>query len=203
MTHRSSTSSPHWIAPIAIIVLSMASSIVLAADSEGGSFARPVAENILQETGISGGMVVVVGCGDGRLTAALGQLDSSFLVQGIDTDAEAILEARKRFLAAGLNGRVSAVRFDGTHLPYVDNLVDEETAFRNFDLAETQETLAEQAAHMRGERGAVLWIVRANTGEKIGEMPLDACPVFDGMAAAGERLYVTNQDGSMICLEGE
>lgn len=83
------------------------------------------------------------------------------------------------------------------------DLVNEETAFRSFDLAETQEALAEQAAHMSGQRGAVLWAVRADSGEKVAEMPLDACPVFDGMAAAAERLYIANQDGSLICLEGE
>ena len=82
------------------------------------------------------------------------------------------------------------------------DLVDEETAFRSYDLAETQKTLAEQTAHMQGKRGAVLWAVRADSGEKVGEMPLVACPVFDGMAAAAERLYMTNQDGSIICLEG-
>ena len=56
---------------------------------------------------------------------------------------------------------------------------------------------------MQGLRGATLWAVRADSGEKVAEMPLDACPVFDGMAAATERLYISNQDGSMICLEGQ
>jgi len=45
--------------------------------------------------------------------------------------------------------------------------------------------------------------VQADTGEKLTELPLEVCPVFDGMAAAAGRLYMANQDGSVICLESE
>ena len=108
------------------IVITGATAISLSGnDAAGGSFARPMAEQILQDTAVTGGMVVVVGCGDGRLTAALGQSGGgNYLVQGVDTDAEAVEKARQRFLAAGINGRVSAVRFNGKRLPYIDNLVN-------------------------------------------------------------------------------
>jgi 2-polyprenyl-3-methyl-5-hydroxy-6-metoxy-1,4-benzoquinol methylase len=45
------------------------------------------AEEILSATGIQGGLVVHVDCGDGKLTAALHAGDS-YLVHGLDTDAE-------------------------------------------------------------------------------------------------------------------
>jgi outer membrane protein assembly factor BamB len=106
------------------LALAIAATALHGAESTDGSFASPMAQKILEDTGITGGMVVVVGCGDGRLTAALGAQGESYLVQGVDTDAEAIAKARKRFLAAGVNGRVSAVRFDGKRLPYIDNLVN-------------------------------------------------------------------------------
>jgi len=43
------------------------------------------ARRILQTSGIEGGLVVHLGCGDGKLTAALGDGDA-FLVHGIDAD---------------------------------------------------------------------------------------------------------------------
>ena len=42
----------------------------------------------------------------------------------LGTDAKEVATARDRLLANGLHGKVSAVTFDGTHLPYVDNLVN-------------------------------------------------------------------------------
>jgi outer membrane protein assembly factor BamB len=95
-----------------------------AAEAPHGSFAGPMAKKILEDTQVSGGMIVVVGCRDGRLTAALGQQGDRFLVQGVDADAAAINKARERLLAAGLNGRVTVDRFDGKRLPYIDNLVN-------------------------------------------------------------------------------
>jgi len=80
------------------------------------------AQTILHTAGIAGGLVVHVGCGDGRLTAALCAAES-FLVEGLDTDPAQVAAARDYFLSQGLSGRVAARRFDGRRLPYVDNLV--------------------------------------------------------------------------------
>jgi len=81
------------------------------------------AGQILGEAGVAGGLVVHLGCGDGRLTAALHASDR-YLVQGLDTDPKQVAAARKRIASAGLWGQVSVDVFDGTHLPYVDNLVN-------------------------------------------------------------------------------
>jgi len=80
-------------------------------------------EELLQSSGIRGGLVVHLGCGDGRLTAALGANDS-YLVHGLDADPENVAQARKTIRSMGLYGRVSVEAFDGEHLPYADNLVN-------------------------------------------------------------------------------
>jgi outer membrane protein assembly factor BamB len=85
--------------------------------------AEPSAEAILQATGVQGGLIVHLGCGDGRLTAALGA-GESYLVQGLDADAEKVARARGHIRSLGLYGKVCVDRFSGARLPYVDNLVN-------------------------------------------------------------------------------
>ncbi|MHC4404926.1 MAG: outer membrane protein assembly factor BamB family protein, partial [Planctomycetota bacterium] len=84
---------------------------------------RSSAHEILEATGVSGGLVVHVGCGDGRLTAAL-RADDGYLVQGLDTDPAEVREARRHVASLGVYGEVTADTFDGKQLPYTDNLVN-------------------------------------------------------------------------------
>ena len=81
------------------------------------------AKEILDTAGVKGGLVVHVGCGDGKLTADLHAGDQ-YLVHGLDTDAANVQAARKHLQGLGLYGPVSVDRFDGKRLPYVDNLVN-------------------------------------------------------------------------------
>ncbi len=85
--------------------------------------ANPSAEDILKATGVTGGLVVHVGCDGGKLTAAL-HADDMYLVHGLDTDAEQVAEAREHIHSQGLYGKVSVDTFDGEHLPYAENLVN-------------------------------------------------------------------------------
>ncbi len=94
----------------------------------GGAGALPAddqatAETILRQAGVSGGMIVHVGCGTGELTAGLGARPG-FTVQGLDTDPITVAAARGHIAAQGRYGRVSADVWDGRHLPYADNLVN-------------------------------------------------------------------------------
>ncbi len=82
-----------------------------------------LAGHVLEPTGVTGGLIVHLGCGDGRLTAALGA-DDKYLVEGLDTDVQDVQAAREHLKSLGLYGRVSVNTFDGRHLPYVDNLVN-------------------------------------------------------------------------------
>jgi hypothetical protein len=62
--------------------------------------------------------------------------------------------------------------------------------------------LAELPAALEGRKGGRLLAVSAEDGQLVAEHPLDAPPVFDGMAAAGGRLYLATGDGKVLCLHG-
>ena len=81
------------------------------------------AADIIDRTGVRGGLVVHLGCGDGKLTAALAG-NQRYLVHGLDTDAGKVRRARRHIQSLGLYGRVSVDSFDGGQLPYVDELVN-------------------------------------------------------------------------------
>jgi len=98
--------------------------IVLCGLAAPGSAAEgDLAQKILQATGIEGGLVVHLGCGDGKLTAALCANDS-YVVHGLDKDAGDIDRARKHIQSLGLYGRVSADTFGGDGIPLIDNTVN-------------------------------------------------------------------------------
>jgi len=78
---------------------------------------------ILKTSGIKGGFVAHLGCGDGELTAALKPNDA-YILHGLDTDPSNVDKTRERFLAKKFSGAASAAVFDGKHLPYVDNMVN-------------------------------------------------------------------------------
>ncbi len=89
--------------------------------------AAPAATNqareILQATGVKGGLIVHLGSGGGRLTAALGAGDS-YLVHGLDADLANLAKAREHIRKLGLYGKVSVGHLAGKRLPYADNLVN-------------------------------------------------------------------------------
>jgi outer membrane protein assembly factor BamB len=82
-----------------------------------------VAKQALAATGVHGGLIIHLGCGDGKLTAAL-RAGDQYLVQGLDTDAKNVDAARKYIRSVGLYGKVSANVLSGQRLPYVDNLAN-------------------------------------------------------------------------------
>jgi len=85
----------------------------------GWSFAN----EIVEATGVTGGLVVHVGCGDGRLTAEL-RAGDGYLVQGLDTDPAGVNKARQHIHSLDVYGKVTADAFDGARLPYTDGLVN-------------------------------------------------------------------------------
>ena len=108
-----------WMVATALVLLSAA----LAAALHVGSRERREAQQILEATGVKGGLIVHLGCGDGRLTVAL-QVNDRYLVHGLDADADNIEKARKHIQSLGLYGKVSVELFEGNRLPYADNLVN-------------------------------------------------------------------------------
>ncbi len=129
------------------------------------------ARGILEQAGVRGGLIVHLGCGDGTLTAALGEQESC-VVQGLDRDAEQVARARRHIRSTGRYGCVSASHWDGGRLPYADGLV-------NLIVAERDDAVeADEAMRVLAPRGVMLrrrddgWQMRAKpVPEKIDEWP--------------------------------
>lgn len=85
----------------------------------------------------------------------------------------------------------------------VRDVVDEEQAFDRAGEAAIQAKVSEQAAALEGRRGALLWAVSASNAKKLAEYDLESPPVWDGMAAAGSRLYLATQNGKVVCFRGK
>jgi predicted RNA methylase len=81
------------------------------------------AKAILDATGVQGGLIVHLGCGDGELTAAL-RASEAYVVHALDADGKNVAAARKFVAQRGLYGHVSVERLAGARLPYADNLVN-------------------------------------------------------------------------------
>ena len=92
------------------------------------------AEELITAGGVRGGFVVHVGCGDGKLTAALRKSDA-YVVHGLDADPARVRAARQHARGRKLASSVSAAVFDGQHLPYVDNMVNLLVCSRRYDLS--------------------------------------------------------------------
>ena len=81
------------------------------------------AEEIIRKTGIKGGLIVHLGCGNGELTNAL-RRNERYLVHGLDNDKTKIETARKQLVSKGAYGDISFMHLTENELPYVDNLVN-------------------------------------------------------------------------------
>ena len=87
-----------------------------------GDAAAP-AGSILGLTGVQGGMVVHLGCGDGKLTAAL-RVNDRYTVHGLERDPAEVARARSFIQSLGIYGPVSVEQYSGSVLPYTDNLIN-------------------------------------------------------------------------------
>jgi outer membrane protein assembly factor BamB len=57
-------------------------------------------------------------------------------------------------------------------------------------------------AAYEGRLGGSVWVCSQADGSKVAEYRLDAPVTWDGMAAAGEKLFLSTSDGSVLCLAG-
>ncbi|MFH1716588.1 MAG: PQQ-binding-like beta-propeller repeat protein [Planctomycetota bacterium] len=81
------------------------------------------ARQILDTAGVKGGIVVHLGCDDGKLTAAL-RVNDGYTIHGLETDPAKVAEARSHIQRQGVYGPVSVEQFSGSVLPYTDNLIN-------------------------------------------------------------------------------
>ena len=82
------------------------------------------------------------------------------------------------------------------------DLVDEEQAYKQIGDPKVRASLIDQVAALEGKKGAMLWAVSTADGQKLAQLALDAPPVFDGLVAASGKLYLSTQNGTVVCLEG-
>ena len=106
---------------IFIIVSILSSHLCLAAEQAEEISDRLV--QLLKSSDFKGGLIVHVGCGDGRNTLTLLTSDN-WLVQGLDPNPQDVQKARSLIQTAGLCGAVTFETWEGPLLPYIDNLVN-------------------------------------------------------------------------------
>ncbi len=83
------------------------------------------------------------------------------------------------------------------------DLLDEQQALSRIDDPNVRRNLEEQSASFKGEKGAILMAVSAADGRTLAQYDLDNAPVFDGLIAAGSRLYMTTTNGQVLCMTGK
>ena len=106
-----------WAVGVAL-VFGLAGGAGHAADGLAGE-----AGEVLRVAGVKGGVVVHLGTGDARLTAAL-RANGSYQVYGLATEAAKVPAMREAIRELGLYGPVSVDALEGKELPYIDNLVN-------------------------------------------------------------------------------
>jgi len=124
----------------------------------GGEMAPDLAGRL----GIQGGLVVHVGCGDGRFTAAL-RTNSRYLVQGLEQDTARVAEARAYLQTSGKLGGVTVCPWDGERLPYADNMV-------NLLIVNPAERLAGDEIMRVLVPGGVALVASSDGGEKLEKL---------------------------------
>ena len=63
----------------------------------------------------------------------------------------------------------------------------------------TLQNLDKAEAAFQGRRGAALCVVDATGGKSLAQYELESSPVFDGMIAAQGRIFLSLEDGSLVC----
>ena len=81
------------------------------------------AEEVTTLSGIQGGLIVQLGWNNPDELLAL-QVNEKYLVQGLDQDPDRVRAARETISAKGAYGSVTAESWNGSSLPYADNLVN-------------------------------------------------------------------------------
>lgn len=89
------------------------------------AFAAPAddAKTILATSGVKGGIIVHLGSGDGKVTAALKANDGT-LVHGLDKDDAKVNAARDWMRSAGIYGQVAVEKLTSPVLPYLDGMIN-------------------------------------------------------------------------------
>ena len=82
-----------------------------------------LSRQIVAESGFQGGLIVIAGGGNAELAVSLGKA-SNVLVHWLVPDGIGLADARREIRDANAYGRVSAMAWKGSQLPYVDSMVN-------------------------------------------------------------------------------
>ncbi len=82
------------------------------------------AQAIRERAGFQGGLIVHVGCGDGRLTAALRRGEVPTIVHGLASCREQVSQVRMWLRSNSLDREVMVGRWRNGRLPYAENFVN-------------------------------------------------------------------------------
>ena len=135
-------------------VFAVATVAVLCVIASAAPASAESAAELLGLSGTKGGLIVHLGCGDGKLTAQL-RLGDQYLVHGLDTATNDVIAAREHITERGAYGPVSVDKWDGRNLPYADNLVNLIVAeeFENLSEAELLRVLAPKGVALVRKQG--------------------------------------------------
>jgi hypothetical protein len=98
-----------------------------------------------------------------------------------------------------LQARAMALAGDSLIIAGPPDVLDEEEIFaKPFD-GKVVSKAKDQVAALEGKKGALLQVISTDDGSKLHEIRLNSSPVFDGMAAARGKLYMSTTDGKVIC----
>jgi len=79
------------------------------------------------------------------------------------------------------------------------DVLDETRLHGRFLQPEVVEQIQQQQDAVDGQLGGILWAVSTKDGTRLSEQKLPSPPVFDGMAVAGGRMFMTTMDGRVAC----
>lgn len=84
----------------------------------------------------------------------------------------------------------------------VPDVLDEAHAVRHFDSPETKEKFSMQLQSIKGKLGGVVLVVDPDSGKIIRTIATASPVVWDGMIAASSRLFLSLENGELICYQG-
>jgi outer membrane protein assembly factor BamB len=79
------------------------------------------------------------------------------------------------------------------------DMVNEEKARKNYTDSTIQTKLKKQKEALQGRGGGLLWAVDAEKGTVKRKYRIDSPPVWDGLIAADNKLFMATVDGKVIC----
>jgi outer membrane protein assembly factor BamB len=124
------------------------------------------------------------------------------LRQGIPKDEQTAVRYKWKIEDPAFQARALVVAGSTMFAAGPPDIISEEDAFFALDDQAVRDKLAEQSAVLKGKDGSIMWAVDTKTGKKLAEYKLEFMPVFDGMAAANGKIFMSTMDGDVICYSG-